>query len=1055
MRIAHAADIHIRNLKYHYEYKEVFNQFYESLKEENVDCIVLCGDIAHTKTQISPEFVKMSSDLFRNLADIAPTYIILGNHDGNLRNISREDAISPIVEALEHPRLTLIRNSEEAVIGEARGLPVKVNVISIFDKKNWKSPSDPEAINIALYHGAIAGSKTDVGWVISHNDDPLECFDGHDYIFLGDIHKTNQILDEEGKVRYPGSLVQQNFGESNDKGYLVWDIENKDEYSCKHIRLTNPKPFITIELTPKGRMPKGMEVPTGARLRLVSNNNLSLDKMRKALDVAKSRFKPESISFLNRAAGDKGNIDEELASSLETEDLRDLEVQEELMEEYLKDYEINDEMLKKVFILNEKYNKLAEEDEDVHRNINWKLKKLAWSNLFNYGEENAIDFEELQGTVGIFGKNYSGKSSVIDSLLFTLFNSTSKNERKNVNVINQNKDTATGLAEIEVAGDTYIIQRDLEKYIRKLKGVTSTEAKTNVEFAKHNIVTGETTSLNGLTRNDTDKNIRRIFGTLDDFLSTSMSSQLDSLQFINEGSTKRKEILAKFLDLHIFDRKFKMAKEDATDLKGALKRLEGKEFDEIIEEAKEEVAENEETTKQKEQECDLIRIDIANLQTKVQELEEKINSIPAEIIDVVGVRTILDNTIEQYNDLVLFHEQQQETLTGKQEVLDNIKKFIDDFNIDVYNDRQENIENLTEILNQINTDLDTLQREQKNIESKSCLLKEVPCGPEFSHCKFIKDAYEALDKKDTIHEQVETFLSRKEKTETIIEEINPQQVREYIEKYDQLLAKRSEVEKQISSTELQIEKRKSTIAELEDRIQSYKDKIEQYEENKEAIENLEELAAEKKKGQDLILQSQNQLDICEKQILDLYKLHGSLEQKLSSTKEQKQELHDIREEFAAYDLFMRCMHSNGIAYDIIKKRLPVINNEIAKILANIVDFEVYFENDGNKLNILIKHPRYEPRPIAMGSGSEKSIAAIAIRLSLLTVSSLPKSDIFILDEPGTELDEENMENFIQILDIIKSYFKTVILISHLDSLKDCVDQQITIEKKNGFAFVNQ
>ena len=136
-------------------------------------------------------------------------------------------------------------------------------------------------------------------------------------------------------------------------------------------------------------------------------------------------------------------------------------------------------------------------------------------------------------------------------------------------------------------------------------------------------------------------------------------------------------------------------------------------------EAKEEVAENEETTKQKEQECDLIRIDIVNLQTKVQELDEKINSIPAEIIDVVGVRTILDNTTEQYNDLVLFHEQQQETLTGKREVLDNIKKFIDDFDIDVYNDRQENIENLTEILDQINTDLGILQREQKNIQDKS------------------------------------------------------------------------------------------------------------------------------------------------------------------------------------------------------------------------------------------------------------------------------------------------------------------------------------------------
>ena len=90
----------------------------------------------------------------------------------------------------------------------------------------------------------------------------------------------------------------------------------------------------------------------------------------------------------------------------------------------------------------------------------------------------------------------------------------------------------------------------------------------------------------------------------------------------------------------------------------------------------------------------------------------------------------------------------------------------------------------------------------------------------------------------------------------------------------------------------------------------------------------------------------------------------------------------------------------------------------------------------------------------MGSGAEKTIAAMGIRLALLSVSSLPKSDIFILDEPGTALDEENMQGFIDILSLIKSYFKTVLLISHLDSLKDCVDMQITIEKKDGFAQVS-
>ena len=39
MRFAHIADTHIRNLKYHFEYKEVFKQLYKSLKEENSNLI--------------------------------------------------------------------------------------------------------------------------------------------------------------------------------------------------------------------------------------------------------------------------------------------------------------------------------------------------------------------------------------------------------------------------------------------------------------------------------------------------------------------------------------------------------------------------------------------------------------------------------------------------------------------------------------------------------------------------------------------------------------------------------------------------------------------------------------------------------------------------------------------------------------------------------------------------------------------------------------------------------------------------------------------------------
>ena len=108
MKFAHIADTHIRNLKYHKEYREVFKQLYKAIEEQEVDYIIHCGDIAHTKTQISPEFVEMCSDFFRSLADIAPTYIILGNHDGNLRNSGRQDALTPIANALGHNNLYLL-----------------------------------------------------------------------------------------------------------------------------------------------------------------------------------------------------------------------------------------------------------------------------------------------------------------------------------------------------------------------------------------------------------------------------------------------------------------------------------------------------------------------------------------------------------------------------------------------------------------------------------------------------------------------------------------------------------------------------------------------------------------------------------------------------------------------------------------------------------------------------------------------------------------------------------------------------------------------------------
>jgi exonuclease SbcC len=1048
MKFAHLADTHIKNLKYHYEYREVFKKLYDTLSKEKVDYIIHCGDIAHTKTQLSPEFVELCSHFLSQLADIAPTYVILGNHDGNLKNSSRQDAITPIVEALDAPNLFLLKNSgEESLDGD-----FSLNVLSVFDRDNWVSPSDNRKINIALYHGAISNSRTDLGWVMEHGEDDLSIFEGHDYAFLGDIHKTNQVLDHKGSIRYAGSTIQQNHGETNDKGFLIWDIESKDSFTCKHVELKNPKPFITIELTPKGRLPNKFEAPYGARLRLVSNNNLPLSSMKKAVEVAKHRFKPESITFLNRAAGQRGNVDE-LTDGLANDNLRDVAVQKELIEEYLKDFQPDDELLQRVLKLNSKYNATVEEGEEVDRNINWKLESIEWDNLFNYGEENKIDFNKLSGIIGVFGKNFSGKSSIIDSVLYTLFNSTSKNERKNLNIINQNKNKGAGNLKISIGNKKYFIERVSEKYTKKLKGEETLEAKTDLNFECYDEATEEKISLNGLTRTETDRNIRKHFGTLEDFLLTSMSSQLGALQFISEGSTRRKEILAKFLDLEMFEMKYKMAKEDATDLRGALKRLEGKEFEESIFEAEKELIFNEKETKKQTRECQKLKTKIAIFVSELNDLTKEVELIPTEIININDVLQKTNTKEKEIANIIASNIELNEELFDNRELLAKIINFISEFDIDELQEKKEILAEKQRKLNQLANDIRGEEIRFQNQDKKAQLLKEVPCGSEFSHCKFIKDAYVAVGKLSITKSTCEKLTEEKKTVSKDVVDLNPEKIEEHMQKYNQLLNKQSSLESIIKNKKLMVEKNDITYKSLEKEIEDLREKSNEYYKNKEIIESKESLVRESQVVEENIRNEQEALQGCENQKLELYKEHGSLEQKLNSLRDQKEELANLREDYAAYDLFTRCMHSSGISYDIIKKKLPVINNEIAKVLANIVGFEVFFEDDGKHLKIFIKHPSHEPRPIEMGSGAEKTIAAMAIRLALLSVSSLPKSDIFILDEPGTALDADNMDGFITILELIKNYFKTVLLISHLDSLKDCVDVQITIDKKDGFAHV--
>lgn len=215
--IIHIADIHLRNWKRHKEFKEVFKKLFvavDNLPENSI--ITVGGDIVHAKTDMSPELINMVSYLFKELADRKPTIVICGNHDTNLNNNSRLDALTPIIEAIDHPNLFYLRNSGLYEIGD-----IAISVMSLLDEKSEYVTIDKFPQNktykhkLAMYHGTIANSQVDSGLFLAHGLE-WDTFAGFDLVLLGDIHKRGFVKKEDFEYL---EIDEEDFEEYKKKGW--------------------------------------------------------------------------------------------------------------------------------------------------------------------------------------------------------------------------------------------------------------------------------------------------------------------------------------------------------------------------------------------------------------------------------------------------------------------------------------------------------------------------------------------------------------------------------------------------------------------------------------------------------------------------------------------------------------------------------------------------------------------------------------------------------------------------------------------------------------------
>jgi len=212
IKIAHIADVHWRGLSRHTEYREVFQAFVDDVKARKIDHIFVGGDIFHTKTTgLSPEYIEQLTWWLKTMASVAEVHLTLGNHDGNLVNLSRQDAVSPIVEALKNKKIHLYKQS-----GTYEFTPGYVwCIFSLFDVEGWNTVKPvPGKVNIAAYHGPVWGARTETDWLIEEGL-TVDFFKEYDFVLLGDIHKLQFLdyreieltIDEADLDKYPGAVV--------------------------------------------------------------------------------------------------------------------------------------------------------------------------------------------------------------------------------------------------------------------------------------------------------------------------------------------------------------------------------------------------------------------------------------------------------------------------------------------------------------------------------------------------------------------------------------------------------------------------------------------------------------------------------------------------------------------------------------------------------------------------------------------------------------------------------------------------------------------------------
>tara|TARA_B100001057_G_scaffold498753_1_gene606904 strand:- start:431 stop:3031 length:2601 start_codon:yes stop_codon:yes gene_type:complete len=848
-------------------------------------------------------------------------------------------------------------------------------------------------------------------------------------------HNSNKPV-----VVYSGSMIQQNHGEKPfGHGYVLWDLKNNDHV---HHQVHNDYGYYTIEVRDGKCVSDLSKLPNKARLRVKVYNTTATETKEIIADIRKRT----SISDLNvtrcDAISEAKKFDRD--NKFDFGDISLVQVQNDLIEDYLRrNFVVDDDQIQTALDINKETNEKLVVKE-VLKNCVWKPKKFEFGNMFSYGDGNVVDFSNMKSVMGLFASNASGKSSVMSALSFCLFDKCDR-AFKAAHVLNTQTESFYCKLNFEISGINYHIDRTATT--KKNGDVTVV-----VDFWKTN-ENGETVSLNGEQRAGTNAIIRDHVGSYEDFVLTTLSLQNNNAIFIDKSQSERKDLLAQFMGIDTFDQLHTTASEDIKEINALLKRFNREDFDETLAGVNEKLNNVNEQYQTQDSKTNIALLEQKKLNKKLADKNAKFKncSFDEDSVDIdklIFEKKNLNERLEVAND-----NRESESLR-KKELVD--KKSQQVIELSKLNDVEENYIDALKIKENITLVEKDLAVLRTSVNAKLDKLKHYDCHEYDPKCKFcvtnsknlIESAEQTKEELDKDKAAADQLVTQKNKLSHKLNEYNDIEMQ--YQRLGQLKNENSQISYEINEADSRVLALGSMIESLEKDVVINENNIKAYYECKDIIEFNKKIQLEVDEIKTKLITVNEVANLENEKLQTLFGEVKIAEKEHEDVVASIEEAKGYERKKRGYELYLDAVKRDGISYELISKTIPSIESEVNNILSQIVDFGMQLEMDGKHIYSKIT---YEDRhwPLEMCSGMERFISSIAMRVALINVSSLPRSNFLVIDEGWGSLDGDNISSVFNLFTYLKGQFEFIMVISHLDVMRDMVDEIIEIQKEGSFS----